>query len=729
MPGRVSFVGPATTQRPDPTPFPWEHLDGDDPAVLVSLGTVNAEAGERFFRAAIEALAERPVRGVVVAPPDAVGAVPSNVVVQRRVPQLALLPHLSAVVTHGGHNTVCEALAHGLPLVVAPIRDDQPVIAAQVVAAGAGVRVRFGRPSPAVLGEAVDRVLHDPQLRAGAEVIATSFAMAGGAPAAAAELEALASGGRRRRPPTAPSSTSAPTPSSSTSAPTSSTSRRRRPAPPPPPPSDREVPPCPPPPSSPVAPAGPGPSAPSRPPAWSPTALRLRRRASVLPKVVPSGGVEVDQAAWRAVAVPGAQLDREAVDAVARWAETNGLDAVDVVPADLPVERALDLLRQVDASTYRTNPLLEGRTAGHAVVIREEVAKRADLPDREVTPAEMIEIARQVKRFAPRTSTVAVVPGTRAIAEDLTERRAVQKAMWDRYSSLVIVIPAAQLAALGLGGGAGPRVGWARPRRLPGPARPRARRHRQRPRPRDLASHSPRRWIDEVVRLVGTARADAPPAFTERTAEDLRPAYDAELAEGVERFLEPRRDTCPWCEGDVAHAEGRVTRPDPAQAGRVPRSTSAATAATSSRTRGSRIEGLDFYYHDFYDGLGGERAGARSSRPSDEHVPGAGRHGRRPGRRAAALARRRHRPRPLLPGRPGALARDHLRRARHASSIEEAADRGWVDAGYRGLFPELAPDLRRSLRRRQHAPLPRAHPRAARRARRGGDGARSPAGT
>lgn len=199
--GRVSFVGPATTQRPDPTPFPWEHLDGNDPGVLVSLGTVNAEAGERFFRAAVEALAERPVRGVVVAPPDAVGPAPPNVVVQRRVPQLALLPHMAAVVTHGGHNTVCEALAHGLPLVVAPIRDDQPVIAAQVVAAGAGVRVRFGRPSPGLLGEAIDQALHAPALRAGAEVIATSFALAGGAPAAAAELEALASADPSSSPP------------------------------------------------------------------------------------------------------------------------------------------------------------------------------------------------------------------------------------------------------------------------------------------------------------------------------------------------------------------------------------------------------------------------------------------------------------------------------------------------------------------------------------------------
>ena len=71
------------------------------------------------------------------------------------------------MVTHGGHNTVCEALAHGLPLVVAPIRDDQPIIAEQVVAAGAGVRVKFGRVSTEGLRAAIDRVLTDPDLRAG----------------------------------------------------------------------------------------------------------------------------------------------------------------------------------------------------------------------------------------------------------------------------------------------------------------------------------------------------------------------------------------------------------------------------------------------------------------------------------------------------------------------------------------------------------------------------------
>jgi UDP:flavonoid glycosyltransferase YjiC (YdhE family) len=94
-------------------------------------------------------------------------------------------------VSHGGHNTVCEALAHGLPLVVAPIRDDQPIIAQQVTDAGAGVRVRFGRVRTAELGDAIRTVLDDPSYAAAARRVRDSFAAAGGATTAADHLEKL----------------------------------------------------------------------------------------------------------------------------------------------------------------------------------------------------------------------------------------------------------------------------------------------------------------------------------------------------------------------------------------------------------------------------------------------------------------------------------------------------------------------------------------------------------
>ena len=94
--------------------------------------------------------------------------------------------------SHAGHNTVCETLAAGLPLVVAPIRDDQPVVADQVVRAGAAVRVKFARVRADALREAVDQALTDPGLRDAARGIQRSFAAAGGPVAAADALIALA---------------------------------------------------------------------------------------------------------------------------------------------------------------------------------------------------------------------------------------------------------------------------------------------------------------------------------------------------------------------------------------------------------------------------------------------------------------------------------------------------------------------------------------------------------
>jgi UDP:flavonoid glycosyltransferase YjiC (YdhE family) len=187
FPAHVKFVGPSIADRPETTEFPFDQLR--PPTILVSMGTVNAEAAGRFYATAIDALRDAPVQVVLVAP--RITDVPANFIVRTYVPQLALLPQMSAVVCHGGHNTTCEALAHGLPLVIAPIKDDQPIVADQVVAAGAGVRVKFGRVQAPELRDAVLRVLGDPALREAACRVRDSFAAAGGAAAAAIHLEGL----------------------------------------------------------------------------------------------------------------------------------------------------------------------------------------------------------------------------------------------------------------------------------------------------------------------------------------------------------------------------------------------------------------------------------------------------------------------------------------------------------------------------------------------------------
>ncbi|MFD8395254.1 glycosyltransferase [Streptomyces sp. NPDC059680] len=196
----VHYVGPSLAHRPAGPGFPWERLAQPRAKVLVTLGTANADTGGRFLAECLTALRERADRvQAVIADPGGTLAVPpgdKDVLVLPSVPQLALLERMDAVVCHAGHNTVCEALWHGVPLVVAPIRDDQPVVAGQVVDAGAGVRVRFGRVRADRLGAALDTVLTDPAHRAAAARIRTAFRAAGGARAAAAHLERLAAESR-----------------------------------------------------------------------------------------------------------------------------------------------------------------------------------------------------------------------------------------------------------------------------------------------------------------------------------------------------------------------------------------------------------------------------------------------------------------------------------------------------------------------------------------------------
>ncbi|MEO3827135.1 nucleotide disphospho-sugar-binding domain-containing protein [Actinomadura sp. B10D3] len=189
FPDHFAFVGPIPG-RSAPAAFPWEWLDGR-PAVLVSAGMDGGAPCEGFLQAAFDAVRDMDVQAVFVAPPGAVGEPPPNVLVREAVPAHKLLDRVAAVVCHGDHGTVCESLAHGRPLVVAPVRGDQPVIAGRVEAAGAGVRVPFAEAGPDELRGALATVLEDGPHRAAAGRVRDAIGSSGGAAEAADRLEKL----------------------------------------------------------------------------------------------------------------------------------------------------------------------------------------------------------------------------------------------------------------------------------------------------------------------------------------------------------------------------------------------------------------------------------------------------------------------------------------------------------------------------------------------------------
>lgn len=187
------FVGPTRGEGRHQVDFPWDWLRAGTRKLLVSLGTVSRDRDTRFFEVMMQAVRDRDdIQLVMVAPPELAAIAPDNVLVRDFVPQLALLPRLDGVICHAGHNTVCEALLHGLPLIVAPIRDDQPVIARQVIDAGAGLFMRHGKVTPAMAAATIDQLLGTPSLAVAAARLGDALQQAPGAEGAATQLVALA---------------------------------------------------------------------------------------------------------------------------------------------------------------------------------------------------------------------------------------------------------------------------------------------------------------------------------------------------------------------------------------------------------------------------------------------------------------------------------------------------------------------------------------------------------
>ncbi len=94
--------------------------------------------------------------------------------------QACLLRQAQAVITHGGLNTVLDAIAGGTPILTVPLAFDQPGVAARVVYHGLGRRAsRFA--GAATLTGHLDALLHDSGYRQRLAALQPQLQQAGGA--------------------------------------------------------------------------------------------------------------------------------------------------------------------------------------------------------------------------------------------------------------------------------------------------------------------------------------------------------------------------------------------------------------------------------------------------------------------------------------------------------------------------------------------------------------------
>ena len=186
-PSAVRVTGPLLWERPAPA---VEVPEGEGPLVLVAPSTSQDPAGA-LIAAALEGLAEEPVRVLAVAPRGAPVPVPDNARLVEWLSYAQAMRQADAVVCHAGHGTLARALASGAPVVACPVAGDMAENAARAAWAGAGVSLPRRLISARGVRLAVREVLAEPAYARRAAAFSAWAATHDGAAAAAEAVEDL----------------------------------------------------------------------------------------------------------------------------------------------------------------------------------------------------------------------------------------------------------------------------------------------------------------------------------------------------------------------------------------------------------------------------------------------------------------------------------------------------------------------------------------------------------
>ncbi len=88
-------------------------------------------------------------------------------------------------------------------------------------------------------------------------------------------------------------------------------------------------------------------------------------------------------------------------------------------PADLGTEQLLDVVRLVDPATYGSNPIAPGRGPGQATLVHRAVLDRAGIRViDQLDPVSYLGVTIEFKKFAAKTTDLAVARGLQAATED-----------------------------------------------------------------------------------------------------------------------------------------------------------------------------------------------------------------------------------------------------------------------------------------------------------------------
>jgi len=159
------FLGPSIYERKE-TDF--SYVKTGKLVIYISLGTV-VKGARSFFQTCMEAFEDENAEVIISVglkfPMRKLKNIPSNVYIYKSVPQVEVLKMADVFVTHGGMNSVSEALANGVPMVVIPFVSDQPVNANSVEKLGVGKKLEYSQVNKNTLKNTVLSIAGDKDMK------------------------------------------------------------------------------------------------------------------------------------------------------------------------------------------------------------------------------------------------------------------------------------------------------------------------------------------------------------------------------------------------------------------------------------------------------------------------------------------------------------------------------------------------------------------------------------
>lgn len=182
------FIGPSIMDRQEVLDF---QLKTNNHIIYISMGTIvnNCPA---FYQMCMEAFKDTNYQVIMSVGRktniSSLGNIPENFIIRDYIPQLEILKHTSLFISHGGLNSVSEAIWHGVPIIAIPMANDQPAVAKRLSELGAGLMLNRNDLNSDSIRKTADTILSDHKFYDRCNVLKNSFLIAGGYQKAVTEI-------------------------------------------------------------------------------------------------------------------------------------------------------------------------------------------------------------------------------------------------------------------------------------------------------------------------------------------------------------------------------------------------------------------------------------------------------------------------------------------------------------------------------------------------------------